>query len=625
MVTNRTMPKRPEQHRLEEASIRAFSARVPQNWAVSRPSEHDYGIDLAVEVFSGDDATGMRFGVQLKATEGRESGVQVKVASLNYWLEQDTPVMVFRWSKALDRAWIMWAHQIEPPRSPTQASVRVKFSDTDVWDETTAETIEREVRAARAIQRRAVRLPLPIACAGTGTVIGVSAGSVVREVRRALRNFPAIVTTTIAGPDDVVIDLSVERRRIRLGMRGKSPSVLECQRFPKPGSPAEELDRIQMLARATFFAIALQLHGIGHTHEAAQLLLSIVDEPCVAHDDGLHAAVTVLALGGERRAAARLLDVARNIGNDHAVLVAALIDDPAGEDEVIAGVLSDWVQEDLAAGDLASAAPIAYNLARRALSRRPDLAVGLLTEAADLDPSYRDRDYWNREVGGAAFLSGDFQTAVKHYQRAVELGDEDSRVRLGDALLHAGQYAESLELLRDAGDTVREAEFRLKAWFLEPLIAEYTITTQTREQFLAERICDTEPLDAATARKALRKDLLCPQALWALGHDLLDAPREELAVQHLLAAVLSEPANDEAWVFLLGAGDVLPERNDIMRDILLCARQFAGADVLDRVWEIDSQLGSRLESVFAALPPFEEPPAVIRTTSFGSAAYSVIE
>lgn len=619
------MPKRPKQHRLEEASIKAFSALAPENWSVSRPSEHDYGIDLIVELFSGDDATGMRFGVQLKATEGRESAVRVKVASLNYWLEQDTPVLIFRWSEALDQAWIMWAHHIEPPRSPTQTTVSVKFSDTDVWDEATLETIEREVRAARAIRRRAVQLPLPLTCTGSGTTTGVSAGSVVREVRSALRRYPTIVTTTIGGPADVVIDLRVESHQIRLGTRGTSPKILECKQMPKPSSPAEELDRIQMLARGATFVIALQLHGIGYTREAAQLLLSIIDEPSVAHEDGLHAAVAVLTLGGERRAAARLLDVARRIGVDDAVLVASLVDDPPGEDGIIAGVLSDWVQEDLAAGDLESAAPIAYNLARRTLPRRPDLAVELLTQAAELDPSYRERDYWNCDVGGAAFLSGDFQTAVKHYQRAVELGDEDSRVRLGDALLYAGQYAESLELLRGAGETVREAEFRLKAWFLEPLITEYTITVQAREQFVAERLCDTDPLDAATARQALEQDLLCPQALWALGQALLDGDREELAVQHLLAATLSEPSYDEAWVFLLGVGDLLQGQDGIMGDILLCARQFAGADVLDRVWEIDPELGGRLESVFAALPSFEEPPAIVRATSFGSTAYSVIE
>jgi hypothetical protein len=47
--------------------------------------------------------------------------------------------------------------------------------------------------------------------------------------------------------------------------------------------------------------------------------------------------------------------------------------------------------------------------------------------------------------------------------------------------------------------------------------------------------------------------------------------------------------------------------------------------VLDRVWEIHPELGRALESAFATLPSFEEPPAIIRATSFGSTAYSVIE
>ncbi len=440
-----------------------------------------------------------------------------------------------------------------------------------------------------------------------------------------MRRYPAVVSTSIGGPTDATIELQVRPSEIRVGMRGAPPTTLEYKRISTPDTPAEALDRVHMLARDTIFAIAMQLRRIGYLREAAQLLRSIIDEASVVHDDGLLAAVTVLARGGERRAAARLLDMARTIGVQHAELVATLVDGPPGEDDVFAEVLDDWVQRDVAAGDLASAAPVAYNIGHRAISNRPDVAVDLLVQAAELDPSYRERDYWNREVGGAAFLAGDFLTSAQHYKRAVELGDKDSMVRLGDALLFTGQYEKALNLFRAAGDTVREAEYRLKAWLIEPLISEYKITAQDRDIFTAERLCDNDQLDNETAKQALRHDLLCPQALWALGSHLLTVGRELFGVQHLLAAVLTRGGNGATWMRLLGTSQPLEGHDDIMRDVLLCARQFAGADILDEVWEVAPQIGPLMESMFEGLPPFEEPPVIVRATSFGSADYTVFE
>lgn len=53
VVTRRAMSNRPRQHCLEAASIKAFSALVPENWSASRPSEHDYGIDLDHDTRAG--------------------------------------------------------------------------------------------------------------------------------------------------------------------------------------------------------------------------------------------------------------------------------------------------------------------------------------------------------------------------------------------------------------------------------------------------------------------------------------------------------------------------------------------------------------------------------------------
>jgi hypothetical protein len=60
-------PQKPESHQLEEISERFFRTRFPQNWRPERPGG-DYGVDLKVDIFEGDDATGLELLVQLKAS-----------------------------------------------------------------------------------------------------------------------------------------------------------------------------------------------------------------------------------------------------------------------------------------------------------------------------------------------------------------------------------------------------------------------------------------------------------------------------------------------------------------------------------------------------------------------------
>ncbi|WP_164984167.1 DUF4365 domain-containing protein [Oerskovia turbata] len=625
MGIERTMPKRPSQHRLEEASRVQFAARAPASWAVSGPIEPDYGLDLTVEIFRGDEATGLRFGVQLKATEGPTSAVSVKVASLNYWLEQDIPVLVFRWSSELGRAWFRWAHLIQPPQQPAQETLRLAFSDADIWQEDTPAKIEREVQAARTIRRGAIRLPVRVTCTGSGSTIGVSAGSAVNEIRRAMRRYPSIVSTAISGPTEMVLRIRIERNELRVDVPGTSPRIIQYGKTERPRSSGDEYDRLRTLVNDALFATAAQLDSIGCTKEAAKILLSILDEPSVAYSDGLATAIAVLSRSGERKAMTRLLDRARVAGADHASLVASLVSTPVDEGDSIAVMLRSWVDSNVKAGDFESAAPLAYNLAGRAAQRQLCVAIQLMNQAADLDLSYRDRDYWNREIAGLFFLAAEFDAAANHYRRAIELGDESARVLLGDALMHVGRYAESLECLGAVGDSVNEAEFRLKSWCLELLVEESGITEQTRDCFRAERICDTDSLSIEGARQALVQDLLCPAALWRVGVQLLEEGDVEPGVRYLLGATFSDPGNARAWVELIGTVQAAGISEDVARDVLLCARQFAGDEVLDRAWQIDAEAGAQLQTIFEDLPAFEGKPIIMRATSYGVAEYELFE
>lgn len=79
-------PIRSESHQQEEASVRFFRDFLPRNWTAEKPV-NDYGVDLRVDLFEGNQATGLELLVQLKAseasTEGDSETVRLKVATYN--------------------------------------------------------------------------------------------------------------------------------------------------------------------------------------------------------------------------------------------------------------------------------------------------------------------------------------------------------------------------------------------------------------------------------------------------------------------------------------------------------------------------------------------------------------
>lgn len=77
----KSFPIRGRSHQLEELSERFFRDMLPENWTAERPPS-DYGIDLRVDLFEGNHATGLELLVQLKASTV-PSGRDMEVVRLN--------------------------------------------------------------------------------------------------------------------------------------------------------------------------------------------------------------------------------------------------------------------------------------------------------------------------------------------------------------------------------------------------------------------------------------------------------------------------------------------------------------------------------------------------------------
>lgn len=106
------MPKRIDTHRIDTKAVRTIFTHLNENWLVRSLEERDYGIDLQLERFDSDDATGDFIFVQVKGTDKAfKENVQLSgfpVDTVNYALMFDVPFFIFHTSNVSKQTKYVW-------------------------------------------------------------------------------------------------------------------------------------------------------------------------------------------------------------------------------------------------------------------------------------------------------------------------------------------------------------------------------------------------------------------------------------------------------------------------------------------------------------------------------------
>ncbi len=105
-------PTRPRAHVLETLSRQHVQRTFPPEW-ICRDVQGDYGLDMTVEIVSGERVTGREFSIQLKATDHlRTAGDQVAhhcaVSAARYFLDRPEPVMYVVYDAQAEVAYWLW-------------------------------------------------------------------------------------------------------------------------------------------------------------------------------------------------------------------------------------------------------------------------------------------------------------------------------------------------------------------------------------------------------------------------------------------------------------------------------------------------------------------------------------
>lgn len=134
------MPKRIEAHRIDTKAVRTIFTHLHEDWLVRSLDERDYGIDLQLERFDSNDATGDFIFVQVKGTD-KAFDEEVKLSgfpvdTINYALMFDVPFFLFHTSNVSKKTKFVWLQKYaevrlekDTPNWKNQDSVTIYFPE----------------------------------------------------------------------------------------------------------------------------------------------------------------------------------------------------------------------------------------------------------------------------------------------------------------------------------------------------------------------------------------------------------------------------------------------------------------------------------------------------------------
>jgi tetratricopeptide (TPR) repeat protein len=605
------MAKRPRQHEIEEESVRAFLSALPSAW-VPRRQDPDYGIDLTVEIFKDGSSTGLIFNVQLKGSDQPDlekalRSLRLERDKVEYYASQSLPVMVVRYHAPTERLFFRWFHSYDPhveagaqARDQEPASIPFRFRADDEWTEESADQVVAGLRGFLRFRQAEHQLPLPLIVSPSEDV---DAQLVAVELRRVLGDSQGIVSVEHRQPSQLDARVEIAAEQVRVSLADVASTTIHID-------PEQKVPNWLAPNVALGFAVALTV--VGQTNLGAQIATMIGEKGDLWIDPWC--CMTLAGAFYRSRRLREALDVSDRLDqtDDAGASVAAYMllsvlqahgADLSDADRKIAFEMQEnRFQRRLERADRGGAAAEAYNMAM--LKKRTNdktAAKKWFDRAAELDPSYLDRGYFNSDLAGVLFLIGDEKEAAAHYLRAVDLGITDPHVKAlaADSLLFAGRYDEALAMFKqylaqvDGGDS-EDAEWRLKTMLLPTLVSNVAPEQNRQRQRAREQV---EPIDFLNGpgmaigeaeeriKAALDLDACCGWAWFCSSLLSLGAGGERAAgVQAAVLAALFNERDLNAWGNAIRLADEHDEA--FVLDLIRVAYRFLGAEFEQRILEV---------------------------------------
>jgi len=551
------LPQRVRSHILEDLSISAFRNLKPENWEF-REKGADYGIDGETEIFDTQGrTTGHVFLVQLRATDRplhHGAVLRLETKTYNYFRSLSLPVLIARWIEPERALFCLWAHSLDPTLAQrSRNSFSIRFNAENRFDSATrAKQIELDVanywRVIKSTLAVPINLEVKFELPSQHIAQAVDAISQFREISR-IRRFPFIFSDAADSPR---IYLYVREREIRVSVAGLPGIVLDL-------SPRHWRDPQRFLAPHTLVSLlVIALSQARQPQAALQLTLSNLDliSKCTVEQTRI-GILEILIRNQRLDAAFDLIKLTPDASpalqmHFHSFLLRAASRAP----DHIASQYVNGMKMLAATPSGPNRATAEYNIGNLYLNRSQNkLALRHFLRAGRVDPSYRKRDYFQRDLGVAYFELGRYGDALRAYLKAKSLGVKGNiECVIADCLLFLGRFGDARRLFEKG---LRENPAEIMKWGLKLYALNYIVDhlqykIQKRRKPFA---IDIPKLQQATSLEAiwrvivpvLDRDVLLPFAWFNLGIGAGKFGNYELAEMAFLMAAMFKGNDPEAW------------------------------------------------------------------------------
>jgi tetratricopeptide (TPR) repeat protein len=556
------MPKRVDQHEIEDISRARFQLALPRKW-VFRDKAKDYGIDGEVELFDNDKKPkGLVFWVQLKATESKNESsilnVDFNIETLRYYKTLDIPVLLVRYSDYDNSIYVKWIHNIDLFFSKKDAKTfRIKLEEKDKWNDSTNVQIEDYLKKIRQLKSGKFGFPINISVTIQEPKINnISKGILLTQIRKNLQEYSDFVS--LANDQDSFINASLTNEELKINI-----SELAGCSFHSIDSRKEE-DFSIGITKDILLGIAVGLIQLRQIEYSGKIIFEnnlqsrLLEKPellefCLVPLFNSVFFESTLNLVGQ------ILDREDSIGLNIITQINLLLASNSKNEKVkntIENFLNKRLEIAMKNKDNQQIGISHYNLGNH-LSGRGEFCKSIqhYNLARKFAPIYLEQHYYFAEIASMLFRSEKYKMASKLYSKSLEFKKDNHTLALyADSLMFEGKYKEAnthfVEYLNNSEDPVDE--FVLKNICLESILDEHNFDSQVRNREKANKFADIKLIEKQDdpipkLEEALKVDMLSGLAWFNLGISHSENNDFNQAAFCFTMAALVQNGDIEAW------------------------------------------------------------------------------
>ncbi|WP_102305877.1 DUF4365 domain-containing protein [Vibrio cyclitrophicus] len=557
------LPRRTRTHILEERSVRKFESLLPEEWIYRTPS-HDYGIDGEVEIIDIEGyTTGKKFLVQLKATDEEDESkalkLRMKNSSLNYFNQLKVPILIVRYLAKSDTIYTRWHYSLNPnDDTKAKKTFCMLFQEKDKWNEVSADKVINDIDAYYSLKQQILKKPFPIALrvesgSSLSRYTSQFATQLIRSAKESYCPFSFSLVSRLDESITSYIEIFNEEFYINLAGVGS---------FRANFQPPECIEDLKILISDIYVALAFILQNLSHIREANTLFDNYLDKSNFKYKEFIFFSYlsTKVQLNLIPDALKYIVTVDKQITAENDDLnfaqfgLSLIISQvPKGQKRVVVNTYNELIES---TDDPLVKATYYYNIGNCLRGSDNDRkAIKHYIKAAKLNPDYKLRPYWRKELAGLFFMIGKYLSSSKLYALLTQDDNTpENKVLYADSLMLAGKYKKALEILEQFEPklTIRNSEWSLKSICLEYLIDKYELKAQIKQGEAGRDFIAKSSEDEILAFLE-SKNALCPDSQFFIGTKLAERDQFEEACYCFLISAFSDERYKLPWIHAMAS------------------------------------------------------------------------